>query len=156
MTGGNTGTKIPMDGPQEPKPENSCRNALLSALRDHLPRGVEAQPEGQYANDTRADIRVSCADFNVPVEIKKSSHPKRVERDQETVDRAIHDRDPATGGYGIYLVFWFGRERSQPGPDGRPKSAAELEERLRKRLRKTLSPDEARKISVCVIDVARP
>lgn len=137
--------------PQEPKPENSCRDALLSTLRNYLPRGVEAQPEGQYANDTRADIRVSCANFNVPIEIKKSSH-----RDVWSAMRsqliAKYTRDPDASGYGIYLVFWFGLEGCPPGSDGRPKSAADLE----KKLCETLSPDEARRISVCVIDVARP
>ena len=61
--------------------------------------------------------------------------------------------DPDTDGYGIYLVFWFGKDRTQPPPSGtRPANAEELKERLEA----TLSPDEARKISVCVIDVSRP
>ena len=141
----------PYGRPQETKPENSCRKALLSDLRHCFPPGMDAQPEGQYANDTRSDIRVFYADFNVPIEIKKSNH-----RDMWSAIRnqliAKYTRDPATGGYGIYLGFWFGQERCQLGADGRPKSAAELE----KRLRNTLSPDEARTISVCVIDVAQP
>ena len=46
--------------PREPKPEDRCRDVLLSSLRDHRSRhGVAAQPEGQYANDNRSDIRVS-------------------------------------------------------------------------------------------------
>ena len=61
--------------------------------------------------------------------------------------------DPNTDGYGIYLVFWFGKDRTQPPPSGtRPTNAEEL----KKRLEATLSPDEARKISVCGIDVSRP
>ena len=138
---------------QEPTPkhENHCRDALLSDLRQCLPPGIDAQPEGQYANDKRADIRVACRDFQVPIEIKKNSHWDlwRAIRKQLI---AQYTTDPATGGYGIYLVLWYGREKCQPGPDGRPKSAAELEERLHQ----MLSPDEARKISVCVIDVTTP
>ena len=137
--------------PQEPKPENSCRDALLSVLRERLPPGVDAQPEGQYANNTRADIRVSCPGFNLPVEIKKSSH-RDVWSAMKNQLIAQYTTDPATGGYGIYLVFWFGPEECQPGPAGRPTSADELE----KWLREALSPAEARRISVCVIDVARP
>ena len=138
---------------QEPTPkhEELCRDALLSDLRQCLPPGMDAQPEGQYANDKRADMRVACRDFQVPIEIKKSNHPKLWSAIRTQLI-AQYTTDPATGGYGIYLVFWFGREKCQPGPDGRPTSAAELEERLRE----TLSPDEARMISVCVIDVARP
>ena len=137
--------------PQEPKHENSCRDALLSALRERLACSVDAQPEGQYANNTRADIRVSCAGFNLPVEIKKSSHPKLWSAMKNQLI-AQYTRDPDASGYGIYTVFWFGQERCQPGPSGCPKSAAELEERLCD----MLSPDEARMISVCVIDVAKP
>ena len=73
---------------------------------------------------------------------------------------AIHDqlikkytRDPRAHDYGIYLVFWFGADKTQPPPSGqRPYTAEELE----KRLRTTLSADENRKISVCVFDVAKP
>ena len=138
---------------QEPTPkhEDHCRDALLSDLRHCLPPGMDAQPEGQYANDKRADIRVACRDFQVPIEIKKSNNPKLWSAIRTQLI-AQYTTDPATGGYGIYLVFWFGQERCQPGQGGRPKSAAELEERLRE----TLSPDEARMISICVIDVARP
>ena len=54
-----------------PKHEEHCRDALLSDLRGLLPDGVVAEPEGEYANDMRADIRVGFGDFNVPVEVKK-------------------------------------------------------------------------------------
>ena len=61
--------------PQNPRPEDTCRDALLSDLRNKLMRlDIEVQPEGRYANDKRADIRVSYAGFNVPVEIKRSCH----------------------------------------------------------------------------------
>ena len=138
-----------------PKHEDHCRNALLSDLRQRLPQGVDAQREGQYANDNRADIRVSYEDFQVPVEIKKNMHPDlwSAPRNQLIVQYTI---DPDTDGYGIYLVFWFGEidgRRTPPPPSGTcPDNPKELKERLEA----TLSPDEARKISICVIDVSRP
>ena len=138
--------------PCSPKPENSCRDALLSDLQQRLPQAVDAQPEGQYANDKRADIRVSCRDFQVPVEIKRNKHQDlwRACKDQLIKQ---YTSDPATNGYGIYLVFWFGKDPTQLPPSGtRPDSPQELEERLKV----TLSEDEARKISVCVIDVSNP
>lgn len=135
-----------------PKHEDHCRDALLSDLQRGLPEGVDAQPEGHYANDKRADIRVSCRDFQVPVEAKKNTH-----RDLWSAPRnqliAKYTTDPATGGHGIYLVFWFGRKGTPPPPSGPPPATAE---ELQERLQATLTPVEARKISVCVIDVSRP
>jgi hypothetical protein len=139
-----------------PKHEDTCRDALLSDMQQRLaPLGIDAQPEGHYADDKRADIRVSFGGsdgFEVPIEIKKNTHAN--------LWRAIHDqlikkytRDPHAHGCGIYLVFWFGAAKTQPPPSGqRPHTAEELE----KRLRATLSADESRKISVCVINVAKP
>ena len=137
--------------PHEPKHENSCRDALLLLLRERLAGAADAQPEGNYANDRRADIRVARGSFQVPIEIKKDSHPD--------LWSALHDQliahytlDPATDGYGIYLVFRFG-EGGPPPPDGPPpRSAGELETRLTE----SLSAAEARRVSVCVIDVSRP
>lgn len=135
------------------RPEDACRDNLLSDLQEKLrPLGIDAQPEGQYANDKRADIRVSYADFNVPVEIKKNAHPK--------LWSAMHDQliakytvDPRADGYGIYLVFWFGSEYTRtPHENGSPGSAKEME----RWLKDSLSPEQARKISVCVIDVSIP
>ena len=140
-----------------PEHENLCRNALLSDLRQRLPQGVDAEREGQYANDKRADIRVSYTHpsagyFQVPVEVKKNSHPKlwSAIRDQLIAKYTI---DPDTDGYGIYLVFWFGKEDTKtPHKRGYPADAEEM----KKWLEDSLSPEEARKISVCVIDVSIP
>ena len=138
--------------PTTPKHENSCRDALLRDLRLYFPN---AEPEVKSVNDKRADIRVSYEDFQVPVEIKRNMN-----RDLWSAPRnqliAQYTIDPDTDGYGIYLVFWFGEidgRRTPPPPSGTcPANPKEL----KKRLEATLSPDEARKISVCVIDVSRP
>ena len=141
--------------PCKPKHEESCRDALLSDLRQCLPDEVDAQPEGHYGDDKRADIRISCRDFQVPVEIKKNSHKRlwSALRDQLIVQYA---RDPATDGYAIYLVLWFGEiegHRTPPPPSGVRPDAPET---LKARLEEVLTPEEARKISVCVIDVSAP
>lgn len=137
--------------PQKPKHEDHCRDALLSDLRFLLPKDVDGQPEGQYANDKRSDIRVAYrSDFHVPVEIKKNTHPD--------LWSAMHDQlielyasDPETDGFGVYLVFWFGPDYTQNSPDGcRQDGPDDLYEQLKA----TLSPQEARKITVCVIDVS--
>ena len=137
--------------PTTPKHEDHCRDALLSDLRGLLPDGVDAQPEGQYARDRRADIRVADpSGFHVPVEVKKNMHRDlwRAMKDQLISDYAS---DPATSGFGIYLVFWFGPGSTTSAPSGqRPDGPGELKDMLRA----TLSPDHKRKISVCVIDVS--
>ena len=136
--------------PRSPKHEHSCRDALLSDLRERLPEGVDAQPEGQYARDKRADIRVACQDFQVPVEVKKSEHRDLWSAMKNQLVKQ-YASDPSTNGYGIYLVFWFGKSYTQPPPSGpRPDSPQELQTKLEA----TLSEDLARKITVCVIDVS--
>ena len=136
------------------KPEDSCRDALLANLQLRLPDDVDSVPEGHYAADARADIRAGCRRFNVPVEVKKDSHRDlwRAMRDQLM---AKYTTDPATEGYGIYLVLWFA-DLDKPisrSPDGvRPSSPDEF----RQWLERDLTADEARKISVIVMDVTKP
>ena len=138
-----------------PQHEDDCRDALLSDLEARLrPLGVDAVPEGRYADAKRSDIRVSYEGLNVPVEIKKSSHRDLWSAIQNQLI-AKYARNPRAGGYGIYLVLWIGNEPTHcqmPESGTRPRNAADLEDRLRG----TLTPEEARLISVCVIDVSRP
>ena len=140
---------------EEPRPEDACRDALLSGLQQKLSVwDIDAQPEGRYADDKRADIRVSCNGFNVPVEIKKSCH-RDVWSAIENQLIAKYARDPGADGHGIYVVFWFGNTEHchpKPGTAGTPRSAAELEQRIRE----SLAEGVLRKISVCAIDVANP
>ena len=136
------------------KPEDSCRDALLTNLQLRLPDSVDAVREGSYAADTRSDIRAASRQFNVPIEIKKDSHPElwKAMRDQLM---AKYTTDPATDGYGIYLVLWVA-DPNKPAtrqPDGtRPLTPEEL----RRRLEQELSANEARKIAVIVMDVTKP
>ena len=138
-----------------PRPENLCRDTLVRMLEPKL-NGVDAdvQSETRYADDKRADIRLSVPPHNVPIEIKRSCH-RELWSAIQTQLIAKYTRDPGTDGYGIYLVFWFGdAEGCRPTPRSgpKPKSVAELE----KALLDTLSDHERRKISVCVIDVSKP
>lgn len=136
----------------EPKHEELCRDTLLSDLRSMLPADVNADAEIVYADDRRADIRISYGDFAVPVEVKRS--------DARDLWKAIrtqladqYAQDTAAEGNGIYVVFWFGGDNCQRAPDGsRPESAAELEERLPQ----ALTPLQRRKIRVAVVDVSPP
>ena len=153
MTGASTGTNRVGNPPLS----NTRITAGMRCFRicDSASRKASTpNPRGHYANDKRADIRVSVSygGFQVPVEVKKNTHRDlwRAMRDQLM---ARYTKAPETEGYGIYLVFWFGKEHTQPPPCG--KRPADVED-LKERLERTLSADEGRKISVCVIDVSRP
>ncbi|MCQ3814736.1 MAG: hypothetical protein KTU85_10035 [Acidimicrobiia bacterium] len=136
------------------KPENSCRDALVSNLKFRLPDEVELLREGSHAANTRDDVQARCGGFKVPVEIKKDSHSDlwTAPRDQLM---AKYTTDPDSDGYGIYLVLWFA-DSNKPATrhsDGtRPSSPEELKQRLDD----DLSPEESRKISVIVVDVTKP
>jgi len=137
---------------ERPKPENDCRDILLSDLNERLGRlGIDAQRESSYADNKRADIKVTYGGsdgFNIPIEIKKDSHDDlwRSIRGQ-LIDQYV--RDPATDGHGIYLVFWFGEKGMPPPLDGKkPRNAHELESRLRQ----TLAEEEQHRILICVFD----
>ena len=137
--------------PQNPKSENSCRDVLIPFLEAKLPADVQVRAEERGIADTRADICVSWAGFKVPIEIKRNIHQNlwSAMRDQ-LIEKYM--QNAAASSHGIYLVFWFGTDKRQPRAGDRPESADELE----KGLKNTLSPDEARRVSVCVIDVTKP
>ena len=141
--------------PINPRPENACRDAILSDLQDrfvHL--GVDAQPEGVYADDKKADIRVSFDGFNVPVEIKRSCHDDLWTAMQGQLI-AKYTRDPGAAGYGIYLVFWFGDvDGCKPTSFSGwiPKTAQGVRQKLEE-----LIPERKRNlISICLVDVSVP
>ena len=136
---------------RKPRHEELCRDAILSDLKyKSTPLTIDAQPEGRYADQKRADIRVSFEGFNVPIEIKKNSHPD-LWTAIKTQLIAKYTRDPGASGHGIYLVFWFGSEHTTFPPSG---SRPETPDKLREQLQASLSDVEARRISVVVIDVS--
>ena len=141
--------------PKTPKHEESCRDALLAMLTNQLPKEVKVEPERQYAADRRADVSVAFKDFNIPVEIKKNTHPDlwTAIDDQLT---AKYTTDPATGGYGVYLVLWLGADAPgyprHPTDRDRPSTPDELE----RRLNESMSHEQRRTISAVVLDVTKP
>ncbi len=136
--------------PLKPRHEELCRDSLLSTLqRELLPLETDALPEGHYAGDRRADIRVSYGEFNLPVEIKKSLHRQLWSSIRNQLVRH-YTRDPGCDGYAIYVVLWFGADTAQPSPEGsRPRSANDLKNSLEDKL----TASERLKISIVVIDV---
>lgn len=139
--------------PTKPRPEDACRDSLLERLKDRLRRfGVEAIPEAHYANDKRADIRVSYTTSNlsmaIPIEIKRDSHHDLwTAISDQLID--LYTREPESKGRGIFLAFWFGgKNMPAPPKKDKPTSAAELETLLND----IVPADKKELISVCVVD----
>ena len=138
--------------------EEDCRDRFLSPLKERLSRhSVEAQPEGRYASDNRADIRVSYRDSelscNVPIEIKCSDSEKLWSGIRhQLIEKYAQDHEAK--GYGIYLVLWFGAKdaRFHPEEGRRPKTPEELQALLEQ----SLDKEERKRIAVCVVDCTDP
>ena len=140
-------------GIEEPEHEDTCRDRLLSDLERELQRlDIRAEPEGRYADQKRADIKVFASEAAMPIEIKKSMH-RELWTAIRTQLMAKYTYDPLAEGHGIYLVLWFGQASCHSGPDGRKPQSAE---HLRRALQAQLSPEESRKVTVCVFDVSKP
>jgi hypothetical protein len=136
-----------------PKVENLCRNVLLSHLKGRLHAlRVSAEQEGTYADQKRADIKISYGALHFPIEIKRDSH-----RDlwKAIIEQLIakYSRERSSDGYGIYVVFWFGKNDMPPAADGgnKPKTPQELQQRLAA----TVPSELSNKITVLVIDCSR-
>jgi len=137
-------------------PENNCRDRLLGRLKPLLlQQGIQAEPEGHFAEDKRADIKVLFSSLVLPVEIKRHYHKDIWTAATEQLQKR-YSRDPGSFGHGIYLVFWFGSDyRKAPKPPNNSvslTSAMEFEEEI-----KNTIPDEIKSnIEVIVFDCSRP
>ena len=137
--------------PDHPKPENSCRDVVMGALRARLHDRITVLPEARHAGDTRADLRVSCNGLAVPIEIKREGHPGLWTAVSEQLIPK-YTKLPAADGHGVYLVLWFGRQPIAREPPGdAPTSPGEL-----RRLLEEMVARDASRIEVRVLDVTRP
>lgn len=142
--------------PTNPLPENDCRDRLLDLIRPMLSAvDVIAEPEGHYAEDKRADIKVLCdGAMNLPIEVKRHYH-----RDVWTAPsgqlRKLYMQDPGTKGRGIYLVFWFGLDVKRPPKPPSSIAVPTNAEQLEASLRKLVSEEDRVTIDVIVLDCSR-
>lgn len=143
--------------PTKPRPEEACRDTLVDRLRPRLsPHGISVEPEGHMVGDKRADISVAMPGRKILCELKRDYHPDVWTAAENQLDR-FYAHDPEAGGFGVYLVFWFGRKRPSPipaVPGGRPRPNSPEEMELI--LRNMLPADYRNRIAVLVIDVSGP
>jgi len=135
-----------------PKSEERCRNALLSALKLRLASlDISAQPERHHADKKRADIEVASGLIHIPLEAKGEWH-KDVWKAIGNQLIAQYCREPASDGYGIYLVFWFTGDLKASDGGIRPKTPQDLQQRLTATVPEALK----HKIAVLVVDCSKP
>jgi hypothetical protein len=145
-------------GLRSPKGEEQCRDVLVDRLRLHLGRiGVRVEPEARYGEAKRADMKVICGSFAVPIEVKRHMNSELWSAPiSQLVER--YSFDPEAHGNGIYLVLYYGAGKGlksmPPRPDGlpRPKNATQLEADLRDKL----TGRQQNVIDIVVLDVRRP
>ena len=138
--------------PASPKPENSCRDAVLGALRRRLGGRIDVLPEASHAGGARSDLRVSCDGIAVPIEIKRAGHPGLWTAVSEQLIPK-YTTLPAADGHGIYLILWFGESNICKGPGHTPPTTPD---ELWKALEETLPAVGGSKIEVRVLDVTQP
>ncbi len=84
------------------------------------------------------------------MEIKKNRHANLWSAIRHQLI-ALYTTDVETSGYGIYVAFWFDTDGTPAPPSGtRPTTPDELQ----RRLRETLTAEEALKIAVLVVYVS--
>lgn len=142
----------PTSGSLEPKREEACRDALLSALRSRLGGDYEVRPEARHAGGNRSDLLVRSNGYAVPIEIKRESHRELWTAISEQL-LPRYATSPEAAGRGIYLVLWFGGEDTARPPKGIPPATPEA---LRRRLLESLPRSERDRVEVRVLDVRPP
>jgi len=123
---------------QKPRDENYCRDLLLDRLRVRLgPLNISIAREQSKASDKRADM---AADFmragqriSVPIEVKKESDNKLWTAWRDQLQR-LYTIDPAAGGYGLYLVLWFGYHPRATPEGAKPRNASQMRELIIERM----------------------
>ena len=141
---------------QSPVGENDARSRLADLLNERLkPLGITAEIEAHYSGGNRGDLKVIYRLMKIPFEAKRHYNVE-VWTAPETQLQEKYAIDPASEGYGIYLVFWFGEDKDRRLPSipqgiARPKTAAEMQNALRQ----IYSGEEWSRTEFFCIDCAR-
>lgn len=137
----------------EPKPEESCRDALAFLLRERLKRySITCDAEARHVREKRSDMWCVYSSYGIPIEVKQDKH-----RDlwRAIVDQLVakYSIDPRAHGHGIYVVLWFGGKQMPSPPSGaKPRTPEELMHRLNEQL----TPEQRRLVSACVLNCTKP
>lgn len=92
-----------------PRVENDCRDVLASKLADRLKLYGDFQVliEAASSGGTRADLLVTCGEYAVPIEAKRTNHSHLWHGHSGQLQ--TYTLASNTSAQGIYVVFWFGK-----------------------------------------------
>ena len=137
----------------DPKPEESCRDALAFLLRERLMRySITCDAEARHVKEKRSDIWCVYLSYGIPIEIKQDKH-RDLWRAVNQQLIAKYSIDPRAHGHGIYVVLWFGgKQMPSPASGAKPRTPEELIRRLNEQL----TPEQRRLVSACVLDCTKP
>ena len=141
---------------EAPSDENYCRDLLLEKLRNRLATlNIHVEREASAAADKRADMRAEIMRggqrVTVPIEVKKENHGELWIAWRSQLQR-LYTIDPAAGGYGLYLVLWFGHQPRSTPDKTKPRDAAHLQELILDLIPKL----ERHRLAVRVLDLSLP
>jgi hypothetical protein len=95
------------DNRDKPHIENYCRDRIASALRPYLESlNINSHPEAARSENKRCDLLHTHQLIQLPIEIKGQWN-REIWNSAES-QLKDYQRDYHSGGYGIYLVLWFG------------------------------------------------
>ncbi|MGV8564669.1 hypothetical protein [Pseudomonas aeruginosa] len=138
-----------------PHPEEHCRDHLLGLLRQGSAE-VSYEPETHIANDKEVDIACCVGALRLPIEIKGQWHRQLWEGADSQLDQ-LYTPDWRAGGYGIYLVLWFGEtvptNKRLVCPAGSPRPSSPQE--LQRVLVECSQASREGRVAVMVLDVSR-
>ena len=130
MTGASTGTRMTTGNLTLPNTRIPAATPCFRICVNVCRKASTPSPRGSTLETKRADMRVSYLDFQIPIEVKKNRHRDLWSALKNQLIQQ-YTTDPATEGYGIYLVFWFDPDDTQSPPSGpRPASPQELQRKL--------------------------
>ncbi|WP_210483841.1 NACHT domain-containing protein [Pantoea ananatis] len=126
------------DDQRTPRSEDSCRDWLISLLRQGSPL-VSYEPEAHLVADKKADIACSVGAPRISIEVKGQWHRAVWTAADAQLD-SLYTSDFRANGIGIYLVLWFGKQggrnhdlKSPGGKVAKPSSPSEMKEMLEQR-----------------------
>lgn len=94
----------------KPLGEEATRDLIVDYLQKFCaPLGIEMITERRMLRDKRADIIFQSGAIELPVEAKGQWHKDLWTAASSQLDR-LYTKDPKGGGYGIYIVFWYGKD----------------------------------------------